>query len=74
MYCVRTYVCMCYICKLSHFFSLSVNPFISYIKMTSPNISYFIPVGAILLYCIIIISGMPITGLGNRTVICNVSL
>ena len=42
--------------------------------MTSPNISYFIPLGAILLYSVVIVAGVPVTGLDNMTVICNVSL
>ena len=40
--------------------------------MTSPNVSYFIPLGAIFLYAIVIAIGFPATGVVNRTIACNV--
>ena len=46
--------------------------FLRFIKLTSPNLSYPMPLGAILLYAVVIVTGAPTEALG-KSIVCNVS-
>ena len=43
-----------------------------FIKLTSPNLSYSMPLGAIFLYAVVIVTGAPLAALA-KSFACNVS-